>query len=439
MTADFAMSGSFSRWLYRPLIDLGEWQADGNVLLLGTELAARALSTGDDRIARLSASHFPSARTMLLQRVGLPGYLVRDPRQLPPGRRTPAWQLLCDHLDAYAELDPKARMRAVWVLHRLGLQEALLDCNQHPGDLGSAGLPDDDAALLYMRGFAKVILFYDGERDVETDDLQAVESLGRAGSWAHLQATYALAQLCVKQLNDRAGFERHLGRHWASIEASGATGHERNKLLSRYHRIRAFLPQLSGDLDGMSHEMDRAESYCDLLSRDDANGRAEWETLRCALLESRTKEMLVRGDYDAAERYALALVAHSPTDPRGQLELGQVRIEKGDLDGALDAYQQGWILGPHLAASAEFMIGQCLEKMGRLAEARNAYLRSLEADPLAISAVERLSEGNLMASQPHLARWAAQHQRYLNALDEGSEAAELQPYQQYGGVLGSVR
>jgi tetratricopeptide (TPR) repeat protein len=427
---------NFTGWLYQPFIDLGDWQAGGNVILLGVKLAAEALSTGSDDVVRLHGMYYPSARERLLRQAGLQCYLVRDPSDLSPELRTPAWGHLCDHLSAYADLDVNSRVRTAWLLHRLALHEVLLDYVQPPDQLGAARLPDGDAALLYLRGLAQIVLFYDGLLGPETAGLEAVESLARLGSWAHLEATYALAQLCVKALGDTGGFLRHLDKHAESIDASGAADHERNKLLSRYHRIRAFAPQLSGDMDGMVKEMDLAEQHCDLMSRADPGEKAEWETLRCALLESRVKERLVRGDYEGAEQYALELVAHSAADPRGLECLGQVRVERHEFDGAIEAYRQACILGPHLTATLEFMIGQCCEKMGRIAEARDSYLRSLWDDPLAISAAERLSEILLSEKPAYLGAWISQHLRYLRTLEDQPEEVTLQSYQKYDGTLG---
>jgi len=427
---------NFAGWLYRPLIDLGDWQADGNPALLGVQLAAQALSTGSDDVVRLHGMYYPSAREGLLRQIRLQHYLVQDPADLLPELRTPAWQHLCDHLSAYAELDVNARLRTAWLLHRLTLHEVLLDYVRRPDQLGAARLHDGDAALLYLRGLARIVLFHEGLCDPEPAELEAVEALARPGSWAHLEATYSLAQLRVKTFSDTVGFRRHLDNHAGSIEASDTVGHERNKLLSRYHRIKAFAPQLSDDMDGMSQEMDLAERHCDLMSRADPGSKAEWEALRAALLQSRVKEMLVRGDYDGAEQYALALNTHSPADHRGLECLGQVRIEKQDFEGAIDAYRQACVLGPHVTATLEFMIGQCHEKLGRTADARDAYLRSLGDDPLAISAAERLSEIMLTEKPAPLGTWISHHLGYLRALDDQPDSAELQSYQKYNGTLG---
>jgi hypothetical protein len=52
------------------------------------------------------------------------------------------------------------------------------------------------------------------------------------------------------------------------------------------------------------------------------------------------------------------------------------------------------------------MIGQCYEKLGRTADARDSYLRSRGDDPLAISAAERLSEIMLTENPAPLETWS---------------------------------
>src|ERR1700683_1378440 len=158
--SDAEIVSSFAGWLYRPFIDLGDWQAGGNVILLGVRLAGEALSTGSDEFVRLHVMYYPSARERLLRHAGLQRYLVRDPADLSPELRTPAWQHLCDHLSAYPDLDVNARARTAWLLPRLALHEVLLDYVQPPDQLGAARLPDGDAALLYLRRLAKGVLFY---------------------------------------------------------------------------------------------------------------------------------------------------------------------------------------------------------------------------------------------------------------------------------------
>ena len=159
--------------------------------------------------------------------------------------------------------------------------------------------------------------------------------------------------------------------------------------------------------------MDLAQHHCDLMRHDDRNTAVERQVLQAAILESRIKERLVRGDLDGAEAYASTLVSRHPAEPRPRLELGQVLVEKGDPAGAAEAYRWAAILGPQVAQVAEFMLGQCLQRMGEAAEARASYLRSVGADPLAVSAVARLRASGLAAEHTQL------DQRYDGVLGGG--------------------
>ena len=111
---------------YNLPFDLGEWRAHGDPITIGLELAARAVSEGRDDYARLNGLIPPSARRAIVVRTGFSQYLVEDPLELHPELRTPRWQDLCDHLKAYATLDPDARMRVLWLLHRLCMHSAVL-------------------------------------------------------------------------------------------------------------------------------------------------------------------------------------------------------------------------------------------------------------------------------------------------------------------------
>jgi tetratricopeptide (TPR) repeat protein len=430
------IESSFAGWLYRPYIDLGEWRAHGDPITIGLELAARAVSEGRDDYARLNGLIPPSARRAIVTRSGFPQYAVDDPQELPSELRSRRWQDLCDQLAVYPALDPDARMRVLWLLHRLCMHSAVLRYeNDRPASAG-AFLPPDEADRRYMRGMSTITLFRDGEMDVpDLSELEAVAALATAGTWAHIEATYLLAQFHLKDLGDKDAFVRYLDVHKAAIDAADVDDHRLHKILSRYHRVRAFLPHFNGDMPAMTHEMDLAEYHCDLMRRDDVNTTAEWCMLRSALLESRTKERLVRGDLDGAERYALELIRHVPADPHPWLELGQVRIEQSNIEGAVAAYQWASLLGPAVTHISDFMLGQCLEKLGRMDEARVAYLRSLAADPLGISTARRVEASGLNSANELMRIWSRGHLLRLTELDEGKKDS-LREYQKYAGVLG---
>ena len=175
------------------------------------------------------------------------------------------------------------------------------------------------------------------------------------------------------------------------------------------------------------------------MRRDTPETRAEWSLLILGINESRTKEALLLGKLDVAEDWARRAVRHAPSDPRGYLELGQVLIEQQRVRDALDSYRLAVRFGPPGTEIAWFMIGQCLEALDEPEHACDAYLASLDLDPLAISAAERLSEVAAKGGSPDLAAWARARVATLTSVEATSQAPaadDVKPYQQYSGVLG---
>ncbi|GLF95376.1 tetratricopeptide repeat protein [Streptomyces yaizuensis] len=429
---------TFIGWLYRPYFDFGEWEADGNSAVEGLSLAIRSLVEESDAYPRVHGISPPSVRRGIVRHAMLPEYLLDDPAELAPDLRTPAWRALCGQLADYAGLDRRARLRVLWALHRAGLHAAVLRHEHGPAPRSGTRLDDDTAALAFMRGQALYAQAIDGgPASAAVAELRGVRERARPGSWAHVEATYLLSSICVKMLDDVPGFRRHLERHARSVDASDAVGHERHKLLSRYHRIAALAPQLAGDHAAMSREMDRAEHFCALMRRDDSATRAEWGLLRYALLESRTKEMFVLGDFERAEQYALSLTEHMPAEPRALLTLGQVHVERENIPEAAKAYRKAALLGPQITHVAQFMLGQCLEHLGDMDAARLAYAQAAASDPLGISTLQLLDRDEVAGEESPLRRWADRRGAFLR--EERNAVHGARGYRAYEGKLGSAR
>ncbi|MET8824373.1 tetratricopeptide repeat protein [Streptomyces sp. NPDC004610] len=428
---------TFIGWLYRPYFDFGDWEGSGNSAVEGLVLAVRSLVEESDAYPRLHGFSPSSVRREIVRHAMLPEYQLDDPAELAPDLRTPAWRSLCEQLARYPDLGGRARFRALWALHRAGLHASVLRHERGPTAPSGTRLDDDTAALAFMRGQALYAQAMDGApADAAALELHAVQERARPGCWAHVEATYLLANICVKMLDDASGFPRRLERHARSIDASDTVGDERNKLLSRYHRIAALAPQLAGDHAAMSREMDRAENFCSLMRRDTPLTRAEWAPLRYALLESRIKEMFVLGDFERAEHYALSLTDHMPAEPRALLTLGQVYVEREKIPEAVSAYRKATLLGPQVTHMAQFMMGQCLEHLGDMEAARCAYVRAAASDPMGTSTLQLLDRDGIDREGGLLRRWV---DRRTTLLREEREAVdEVREYQKYDGKMGPV-
>lgn len=98
--------------------------------------------------------------------------------------------------------------------------------------------------------------------------------------------------------------------------------------------------------------------------------------------------------------HALALL---PGDPYSINMKGRVAFERGDLETALNQYRRALRVKPDLADAHNDM-GNALKELGRLAEARDAFVKALELDPgnggfyLNLAVCKRFVEGD-----PHLA------------------------------------
>ncbi len=171
------------------------------------------------------------------------------------------------------------------------------------------------------------------------------------------------------------------------------------QLLSRYHRVGGFIPQMKNDPASCFDEMQSAEDVArDLINSKSNNGKLNFIYKICAkemlfpVLESRIKEALWIKDFVLACERAHELQKLSPSDPRVYLHLGECLLMNNKIDDALLAYEKSIFFGVSNIEVSYFMLGQCYEKLGDIFRAQNAYKQSIEKDPEGISSFEALSE-----------------------------------------------
>ncbi|MFD4669675.1 tetratricopeptide repeat protein [Lentzea sp. NPDC058450] len=431
-----AIEETFAGWLYRPYFDLGNWRASGNPHTKGLMLARDSMLDRDDH-ARLHTTILPSARHAIIRHTGLSRYLVDDPHDLDLDLRTPAWQMMCDQLVGFDGLGHAAQSRVLWLLHRLSMHSAIVAQVPEPRSYPEI-MSANEAAVWFIRAQAGLSLYRDGKGPLSLTELEHVVKAAPAGCWARIEATYLLAQFYAKhQGGNASALNYYLSLHSDQIVWSSVQGHEFHKLMSRYYRLEAFVPQLLGDHKAMTASLDLAEHHCESLASRTESERAEWHLLRSSLYETRTKEKLLLGRLDEALDYAEALVRLTPADPHPRLELGEVQVAMGAYRAAVDSYRWAALLGPHVVPVAEFMIGQCAEAMGDGRAARIALMRSLAADPLAISSASRLANlhGTDDSDRTGLSDWVQGRLAELRVADDGT-ADRLHAYQRYDGALG---
>jgi tetratricopeptide (TPR) repeat protein len=110
------------------------------------------------------------------------------------------------------------------------------------------------------------------------------------------------------------------------------------------------------------------------------------------------------------------------------LQLGDVFIALEKPEQALAAYRRAARLAPPGREIAWFMAGQCYEVLDDLESACDAYLASLQADPLGISAAERLMDVASQLNNTALSTWIRPRLEHLTAKQRDAAATRSWPY-----------
>lgn len=423
-------SPDFVLWFNRVFLDLGPFEASGNYLNRGVEFARRNAIHGE-RLPRLHGAVPASLRTAITAHPRLRPYRITRPSDLPEHLRTDDWSTLCDLTAHTDHLDPPRLLDLAWLLQRLAFHQLIVSDGIATalGKLSGAYWAEGQT----ITGASAYMLHIDGQAAWDISSLIAGFEASEPGDWTSVESSYLVARALAKNRPALPNLESWLDRHLHSIEARSRSDHETSMLMSRYYRVHAFLPQLMGDLPGMVSDMDAAERWAAAMTRDEAGAEGEWEVVTAACNESRIKEALVLGDFALAEQRARKAIAHVPDDPRPRMHLGQALVESGRLREAAGSYWAATRHGPPGNEIALFMAGQCHEAIGDLDLAAVAYQSALDIDPLAISALEGLTEVGRKLGARTLTRFL-EERRQKEFQDV--PCSEPLPYQRYAGQLG---
>jgi tetratricopeptide (TPR) repeat protein len=429
-----AVSGkqeSFGRWMFRAYLDLGPVSPEAPHHCHGLDFGIRSL-VEDRAFPRIQSALNPSFRQALALELRAPECLIADPRDLPARLRTDRWQELCRRIEAFGTLPPATQVRVVWLLSKLCLLDSVLQLL--PGSVSEQiGQSNEHASLAYVRAYARCRLNMDNPtRPYSNEEFREIALKAPPGI-ARIDAHYQMVSQAVKIHGDLQTAEHWQELHREAIVSSRPQLDEFTfgLVMSRFHRVGGFLPQMRQDATAVVKEMDLAEEYARALPRGSEVERIAADEMLYPVYESRTKEALWMGDHDLAEERALGTVELSPYDARAWLHLGQVYVERDNPEGALRAYRRAARLAPPGREIACFMAGQCLEALGDPESACDAYLASLDSDPLGVSSVEALV--NVAGGLGHRAveRWARARMDELHGRQTGSLAPRPEPYKDF--------
>ncbi|MFI5779527.1 tetratricopeptide repeat protein [Nocardia sp. NPDC051570] len=402
----------FRLWLHQPLANLGEMPTAPTFLVHAVELDYRSMVESAPR-PRIQVSINHSFRGALATAIGRPEFDIRMSGELPEAFRSERWSILCDFVDSWDGLSPERRVRVCWTLAKLGLFDEILRLVPDI-PVSTVGSSEESAAFAYLRAWARFKKWLDGEEDgFSADEFAAVASSAPAGM-TRIDAAYEMVRQHAKYTGDVAECELWQVVHRAAIDAAtGLDDHTRTLMLSRYHRVDAFIPQFRRDAAAVDAAMTRAENLARSAARDDPDQAVAADEMLYAALESRIKEALWTRDTGLALERANEYVALSPSSARGYWHRAEVLFRVGDWTRCRRDCLEAARLAPPHADEALFLLGQCYEQEESPDEAINAYLGTLRADPLAISAVERLTELTRIHRRAALRDWVTGYADHL--------------------------
>jgi tetratricopeptide (TPR) repeat protein len=354
-----------------------------------------------------------SFRGALATAIGCPEFDVRMSGELPMALRSERWSILCDFVESWDGLSPERRVRVCWTLAKLGLFDEILHLVP---DISVSIITRSEewAALAYLRAWARFKKWDDGEEESFSAGEFAGLALNAPPGMARIDAAYEMVRQNAKFIGNAGECERWQAVHMEAINsATSLDDHTRTLMLSRYHRVGAFVPQFRGDAAAVDADMTRAEGLARSAARDDPDQVVAADEMLYAALESRIKEALWIRDTGLALDRANEYVALSPSSARGYMHRAEVLFRAEEWTRCRRDCLEAARLAPPHADEALFLLGQCYEKEDSPDEAINAYLGTLRADPLAISAVERLTELAQMHERVALRDWVTGYADHL--------------------------
>jgi len=422
------LNHSFTRWMFRPYLDLSVPADHAPYHLYGIEYYFRSF-VEDRYIPHIHACFNPSFRGVLIRETQLSNFELASPLDLADALQSERWKTLCDGIRSFDSLPTRSQFRLAWTLSKLCFQQVAAD--MIPASIADAvSTSNEHAGLAFVRCYSRYrISVDDANAPYSIDEFKHIATNSPPGMHK-IDSCYQLVVQNVKHHNNLAEVEFWQEKHLQAIEASRPVLDEFQYLfaMSRYHRVGGFIPQMRRQIQPMIDEMELAEQYALALPQpDDEHRIVAGETLY-PVLESRTKEALWIKDNERALSQIKRAVDLSPYDARAWLQLGQVYVELDRAEDALAAYKRAARLAPPGREIAWFMAGQAYEVLGDLEGACDAYLDSLKAGPLGVSAAERLVDVATELGHTDIVAWVRARFDHLEQAEKEAAAPRAWPY-----------
>jgi Flp pilus assembly protein TadD len=147
--------------------------------------------------------------------------------------------------------------------------------------------------------------------------------------------------------------------------------------MGEYEQARALHPQDPSVLERLA-EAEFGAGKND-AARSDAEAALKVDPQRLGAKRTLAKIAIQDRDYPGALPYLRELVARSPNDIAGRIELGKACAQTGDLDEARQdlslALEHGY---PDEKGTLHYLLGTVLKKMGRSADAERAFAQAAQ-------------------------------------------------------------
>jgi tetratricopeptide (TPR) repeat protein len=435
---DDRLSHSYTRWLFRPYFDLGDAEIDGPYHLAGIDFAFRSLME-DKHYPRIQACFNPSFRGALIRDTRLNDYDVATPLDLPDHLRSDRYKALCDLVLSFGSLPCRAKVRLAWTLSKMCFQRTA--ANLIPAScLEEVGDSDERAGLAFVRTYSRYRMNVDDPSSPYSIEEIKKIALDSPPGINRIDANYQMVVQNVKHAGNLKEAEFWQTRHLDAINRSRDAIDDFSRLfvMSRYHRVGGFIPQMRKEPEALVREMDLAEKHALALPRSDEVHRTAADEVLFPVLESRIKEALWLRDNDLALDRARRLLALSSNDARVWLQMGEVYLECERYDDALAAYRAAVPLAPPGREVAWFMAGQCFEALDDLESACDAYVASLNSDPLGIAAAEQLEDVARRLDRTSVLRWVRPRLERLKSMQAEAAPARPWPYKSFPAPPGKT-